>query len=311
MERGRRSGQGQHVDLELKQLERRHADLRIADAARQSRLLASLAERGQQVPVVVVAEAERYVLIDGYLRVAALERLGCDTAAATQWTLSETEALMHHHHLGGASRSVLEEAWLLGRLRDQGVSLDEMGRRMCRSKSWVSRRLGLMRELSQTVQERVRAGTLPPHAAMKYLVPLARANRRDCDALVAALGQERVSVREVEALYNGWRRADGLGRKRLIADPLLYLRALAAQAASEEDALVGLIKDLATLGQVAWRARQRVASGEVAVDDVYRGVELNAAWNGAKTAFTALCAQFEESRKDVGPEHQNDDSPAA
>ena len=58
-------------------VELRHAELRIHDSDRQTRITASVAEIGQQVPVVVVAEAgsDRFVLIDGYLRVGALERL--------------------------------------------------------------------------------------------------------------------------------------------------------------------------------------------------------------------------------------------
>ena len=50
--------------------------------ARQRRLLASLAEVGQQTPIVVVAaegQKDRFVVIDGYKRIAALEQQGRDT----------------------------------------------------------------------------------------------------------------------------------------------------------------------------------------------------------------------------------------
>jgi hypothetical protein len=117
------------VDLELHQLELRHADLRIRDAGRRRRLLAALAEQGQQVPVVVVSEVPRYVLIDGYLRVEALRQLGCDTVQATQWPLSEVDALVQHHHLSAASRSPFEQAWFLARLREQDLPMDELARR--------------------------------------------------------------------------------------------------------------------------------------------------------------------------------------
>ena len=105
------------MDLELHQLALPHADLRIDDPGRRRRLTASLAELGQQVPVVVVAAAgaARCVLIDGYQRVAVLRRLGRDTVAATAWPVDEAEALIQRHHFAGVSRSVLEEAWLLAR----------------------------------------------------------------------------------------------------------------------------------------------------------------------------------------------------
>ena len=201
------------MQIELHQIELRHADLRIRDEGRWRRVLASVAEKGQQVPVIVVAEGERYVLIDGYLRVEAVRRLARDTVGATVWPLSDCEALIEHHHLSSAMRSALEQGWLCARLREQGLGLEELARRLCRSKSWVSRRLGLVGELSATIQQRVRAGTVPPHAAMNYLVPLSRANRRQCEALVEGLGQRRVTDREVGALYEGWRRADRAGTR--------------------------------------------------------------------------------------------------
>ena len=67
------------MQLEFHQLDRRWEHLRVRHPGRQRRLLASLADSGQQTPIVVVAaegQAERYVVIDGYKRIAALEATG-------------------------------------------------------------------------------------------------------------------------------------------------------------------------------------------------------------------------------------------
>ena len=69
------------MQLELHQLDRRGEHLRVRRPERQRRLLASLAATGQQTPIIVVAVAEqakRYLVIDGYQRLAALEQLGRD-----------------------------------------------------------------------------------------------------------------------------------------------------------------------------------------------------------------------------------------
>jgi ParB-like chromosome segregation protein Spo0J len=302
--------QREAVDLELHQLAQRHADLRIHDDGRRRRLLASLAERGQQVPVVVVTGGEQqHVLIDGYLRAWALARLGRDTVTATVWPLSEADALLEHHHLSSASRTAIEEAWLCARLREQGLSLDQLAQRLCRSKSWVSRRLALLGELGASAQAAVRAGTIPPHAAMKCLVPLARANRRACEQLVEALGQTRVSVRDVAALYTGWRRADPMGRQRIVSEPALYLRAFHAaelEPAADDDASTALVKDLSTLSAVAWRARKHVTRGTLAVDASYGRFDLTGAWRAADTAFDALRAALKEAWPDAGSDHPSD-----
>lgn len=286
------------VDVDLHQLELRHRDLRIHDGEQRRRMIGSVAEIGQQVPVIVVRDAERLVLIDGYLRVEALRRLHRDTVVATTWPLTEVEALVHHRHLAIARRTAIEDAWLLSRLREHGLTVDELARRLCRSKSWVSHRLGLLDELAAAAQERVRAGTVPPHAAMRYLVPFARANKRHCEQLLAELGDTRVSDRELGALYVAWRRADRTGKERIVAEPRLFLRALSSTKADDADEPVSLHKDLTVLAAIAWRASRRVRDGGRFT------AELTKAWRAASEAFVALGAAIEEMH--AGPEDSTD-----
>jgi len=71
------------MQLEFHQLDRRWEHLRVRHPARQRRRLGSLADAGQQTPIVVVADAgqpNRYLVIDGYKRLAALQQL-----AGTRW----------------------------------------------------------------------------------------------------------------------------------------------------------------------------------------------------------------------------------
>ena len=85
------------MQLEFHQLDRRWEHLRVRHPARQRRLLASLAESGQQMPIVAVAaegQTDRYVVIDGYKRIAALEQLGRDTVEAVVWPMSEAAAVL-------------------------------------------------------------------------------------------------------------------------------------------------------------------------------------------------------------------------
>ncbi|MGA2348467.1 MAG: ParB N-terminal domain-containing protein [Candidatus Sulfotelmatobacter sp.] len=85
------------MQLEFHQLDRRWEHLRVRHPARQRRLLASLAESGQQTPIVVVAaegQTDRYVVIDGYKRIAALAQLGRDTVEAVVWPMNEAAAVL-------------------------------------------------------------------------------------------------------------------------------------------------------------------------------------------------------------------------
>ena len=105
------------MQLEFHQLERRWEHLRVRHAARQRRLLASLAENGQQTPIVVVAaeaEADRYVVIDGYKRIMALEQLGRDTVEAVVWPMSEAAAVVLDRSLRLSERETALEVGAAG-----------------------------------------------------------------------------------------------------------------------------------------------------------------------------------------------------
>ena len=73
------------MDLEFHQLDRRYEDLRQRRPEPERRLLASLAEQGQQMPMVVVKAQGSYLVIDGFKRLRCLQRLGADTVRATLW----------------------------------------------------------------------------------------------------------------------------------------------------------------------------------------------------------------------------------
>lgn len=287
------------MEVDLHRLELRHEDLRIRDGARRRRLIASIAEVGQQVPVVAIAEGERLVLIDGYLRVEALHRLGRDTVHTIAWPVTEPEALVHHHHLAASARTAIEDAWLLARLRTHGLSFEDLAARLCRSKSWVSRRLALLDALATEVQASVRAGIVPAHAAMKYLVPLARANRRQCAQLIAGLGTTRVAERDVGALYRAWKHADATGRQHIVAEPRLCLRALRATAATPDDD--DLHKDLTLLAAIAWRARRRVHHGGAFT------AAHTTAWSAATDAVAALGGAIKELHAGPDDTHKHPD----
>jgi ParB/RepB/Spo0J family partition protein len=192
------------MQLEFHQLDRRWEHLRVRQPHRQGRLAASLAESGQQTPIVVVAAADhsgRYVVIDGHKRIAALEQLGRDTVEATVWAMSEAEALLLERSLRfSPQESALEQGWLLSEMEQRfGYSLEELARRFDRSVSWVSRRLALVDLLPEAIQQQVREGALGAGLAMKYLVPVARVNLEHCQRMAAAFVQHRCNTRQERA----------------------------------------------------------------------------------------------------------------
>ena len=260
------------MDLELHQLNLRYEPLRVRQPARERRLLASIAEAGQQMPIVVVrgeGDAADHVVIDGYKRVRCLRQLHRDTVDAVGWAMSEAEALIFHQLLHReAPDTALEQGWLLRTLHEaHACSMEQLARRFDRSVSWVSRRVSLVRELPEVVQRRVQDGRLAAHAAMKYLVPLARANASACVQLTEAITARSLTTRQVGRVYDAYVGGNPAVRALVLSDPGLVLRLdeeaqrPAGDLPTAPGPVLALLSDLHVIGAVARRARQRLRDG--------------------------------------------------
>jgi ParB/RepB/Spo0J family partition protein len=303
------------VDIELHELDLRYAGLRRRDARRERALVASLVEHGQQVPVVVVrGEAGPFVLVDGYKRVRALERLHRDTVAAVEWGLTEPEALLLVRVLrSGEGDSALEQGWWLRELHERfGLTASELARRFDKSTSWVSRRLGLVRELPEAVQELVRSGALVAHAAMKHLVPLARANLTQCLELAPALAAHGLTSRQVGALCAAFVAGTEESRKLILTAPHVVLRAEAeAKRPKDKSAAERFLSDVAAVAAIARRARRLVSAEPGRVATWWPRGEIGAAIAAAEADTAALFTLVRKEMIDVGREHANGDLEAS
>jgi ParB family chromosome partitioning protein len=253
------------MQLEFHQLDRRWEHLRVRDPQRQRRLLASLADSGQQTPIVVVVcpdNRERYLVIDGYKRIAALQQLGRDTVEATVWAMSEAEAVLLSRSLRfSPQESALEQGWLLAEMEQRfGYGLDELARRFDRSVSWVSRRLALTEVLPEAIQQQVREGKILAQVAMKFLVPVARQRLEDCQRMAAIFAEHHCDTREAGQLYGAWRKGSPAIRKRILDDPALFFK---TQRQAQEKAPPGtgaeLLRDLEMVVAIVNRAQRRLA----------------------------------------------------
>jgi ParB family transcriptional regulator, chromosome partitioning protein len=251
------------MQLEFHQLERRWERLRVDHPQRRRRLLASLADSGQQVPIVVVAvegQADRYVVIDGYKRIAALEQLGRDTVEAVVWPMSEAAAVLLDRSLRlSEHETALEVGWLLAEMEQRfGYSLEELARRFDRSVSWVSRRLALVELLPEAIQQQVRAGKISAQVAMKFLAPAARKSLEDCQRMAAIFAEHHCDTREAGQLYAAWRRGSAAIRQRILDDPALFFKTQ-RQETTPAKLAAELIRDLEMASAILERAHRRLA----------------------------------------------------
>jgi ParB family transcriptional regulator, chromosome partitioning protein len=224
------------LDLDLHRLDLRFAGTRVTDQRAVERMTRSIERGGQIVPCIAVADqpvealegGARLVLVDGYRRIAALRRLGRDTARVECWACSLAEAV-----LGVLVRSrgrpftAIEEALLVRELVQAfGLSQHEVARRCGRDVSWVSRRLQLLSGLPDAVLMAVIEGRLSAWAASRVVAPLARANSDHADQLLKALSNAPLSTRELCCWFDQYQKASRIARDRLVSYPHLFIAAL-------------------------------------------------------------------------------------
>ncbi len=212
---------------------------------RQRQILASPGENGQQTPIVVVIaknDSARYLVIDGYKRIAALEPLRGDTVEATGLADGRSRSSAAVAVVAtGARRKALEQGWLLSEMEQRfGYSARRTGGAPLRPQ----RELGI----EATGAGRVVAGTGPAASArwesaaqiaMKYLGPIARVSADGCERMAAILVKHCCDTRQAAQLYTAWREGSRVVRERILTEPALFLKAKNAAAIDNSDAESG------------------------------------------------------------------------
>jgi ParB family transcriptional regulator, chromosome partitioning protein len=231
--------------VELHRLQLRFADTRVHEARAIEQLARSIESCGQLVACIAVRDLESveavteesapraipsWVLIDGYRRVQALRRVGCDLARVQLWNCDVAQGLLAVlSGSQGRAYAPIEQALLLRELQVLGLSQHEMARRSGRDVSWISRRLQLVAELPDSVLAAVREGTLSCWAATRVISPLARANSEHAEALLAAVREQALSTRELRLWLQHYQGATRQTRERMVRHPKLFLQAQLAQ----------------------------------------------------------------------------------
>ena len=245
------------MEINLEVLELRYEKLRSRQPVQERRLLASLGESGQQSPIIVVKTSEtgHYTVIDGHKRVRVLKKIKADVARCVIWETMPPEALVSAYRMkAGSGYNAMEEGWLVEELhRRLGWNLSDAAEAMGKSKSWASRRLGLVEGLPEAALNGVQQGRIGAYSAMKYLLPLARANTQDCERLAGRLIEHGLTSRQLEMIYQGYTRGPASVSRKIIEDPLRFLKA--RQEASRDLNLTPLenrcLSNLGLIGNVS------------------------------------------------------------
>ncbi len=171
------------IDIHLVDL--RYAHTRTKNATVLARMQNSITRYGQIVPALAVPENNKFILIDGYLRLHALKACGHDCIKLHVVEENEADSLFVLLARNNDRQwEVIEQASLIQELHSRfSYSFGEIAKRLGRDKSWVKRRLDLVESLPEEIKQAVMTGKVSTWSASRVLAPLARANEEDARRL--------------------------------------------------------------------------------------------------------------------------------
>jgi ParB family transcriptional regulator, chromosome partitioning protein len=252
--------------IEIAHLNLRYSHTRIRSTAAVLRMAETIERFGQISAVLVVpgATPPEHVLIDGYLRVAALKRCGQDMVHAQIWPDKEASALIHVL-AKGRSWDIFEQAALLKELYGQHqLTQAQIARLLGKDKSWVSRRISFLTLLPDEILDAVRNGHISSWSAQRVLAPLARANPEHAAKIVEHLKKESLSTRDLALFFDHYKKANRNTRQNMVDQPHLFLKVLENTTSKKQAKVLSdgpegrWVQEIKTVGSILTRLINQV-----------------------------------------------------
>ncbi len=186
----------------IRKIQKGIGGIRITKPRAEAEILRSLRYQGQLHPVVVgKLDKHSYEMIDGFKRLRCMEKLKQGTIKAIVITGSKRvmKAAMYQLNRGEGKLGQLEEGLLVQSLyREDKMNQKEISVLLGKHKSWVSRRMGMVEKLHESVINHFRLGLIGVSVG-RELIQLPRGNQRK---VLECVLKHRMTSRETTALVH-------------------------------------------------------------------------------------------------------------
>ena len=242
--------------VERSSLDLRYEGYRVRNSAAEARLLASIAERGIEEPLVGVDTPAARLLLDGFRRYRCAAKLGIEWVPYVSCGQDAAQGIAS---LLSARRqrclTILEQARFVDELLGtHEMTLADVAEMLSRSKAWVSMRRNLLQEMTPAIQQILFRGAVPVYSYMHTLRPFMRINGlppKELENFMRAIAGGKVSVREIELLAHGYFRGPASLRQAIDQGnwkwTLDQMQAVGAPPEGLSDFERGLLRDLERL----------------------------------------------------------------
>jgi hypothetical protein len=195
-------------NIEISTIDLRYEGYRMQNKGREKALLCSIMENGIREALEGVDTEQGRILLDGFKRYRCAKKINLGIVPYRSIGNDEAEGIIRLMRTSNnKSLSILEQARLIEDLRSvHNMGVMEIAQDLDRSKSWVSMRIGLIREISECVMEKMFKGAFPVYSYMYTLRQFIRMNcvKDDIDEFVESVAGRNLSIRAIERLAHGY-----------------------------------------------------------------------------------------------------------
>ena len=208
------------VEVELHQISRKYESYRLKNEYAERMLLNSIAEKGIMEPLICTARSKgQYILLDGYKRLRCLSRLNIHIVPVHSLGNDEQDGIIELIRVSNSkSLQTLEQSGFVDELQKKfGMTVSSIAERLDVSPAWVSLRLGLIGEMSETVRMNIFSGRFPVRSYMYSLKPFTRVKEEKylVDRFVSSVSGKHLSTRDMDRLIYGYFRGGERFRKQI------------------------------------------------------------------------------------------------
>lgn len=196
--------------VEISSFDLRHENHRLKNKGAEKNLLGSILENGMREPLQgVEPKTGCPILLDGFKRLRCATKLKIGTVPYC--CLGDDEALGMINLIRVSNQKnlgILEQAKLIDELMNtHKMGVGEIAMQLEMSKAWVSVRAGIIKDMSETLQNEIFNGRFPVYSYMYTIRPFMRINKtpkKEVDDFVKSVSGNGISTRDIEILANGY-----------------------------------------------------------------------------------------------------------
>lgn len=207
---------------EISQFDRCFEGYRIQNKVQEQGIRESVRLNGILEPLEVIEKDGKLVLLNGFKRIFAAQKLGIHILPWISIGKNEIEGVVNLIRQSNSKRlNILEEAKFLKSLTQENKkSYAEISCLLDKSVSWISMRIQLLKGLDKDIEAILFSGTFPVYAYMYILRPFIRMkgiSQQEIRELVKLLSGQNLSVRQIEYLAEAWFRGPETVKEQLRA----------------------------------------------------------------------------------------------